>query len=347
MKFLDQAKIFIKAGNGGSGSASFRREKFIEFGGPDGGDGGNGGSIIFKGTKSLNTLIDYKYKNQFKAKKGEHGKGRNKTGASGKDIVIKVPIGTQIFNQENNELITDITEDSQEITLAKGGKGGFGNTHFKSSTNKAPRKSTAGESGEEMWIWLELKLIADVGVIGLPNAGKSSFVSTISKSKTKIADYPFTTLAPQLGSVFLKDEYQSFIAADIPGLIKDAHKGTGLGHQFLRHIERCKILVHLVDGTVELIDEAYKEGSNRPLTRITPYINTIPVESETKSPGDQNIERRIRSLIRWNAAAMVVKANKKNPELGGHIGTFASAAPLYDVGMNHFWRAKNLSLIHI
>ena len=262
MKFIDQTKIFIKSGDGGNGCVSFRREKYIEFGGPDGGDGGNGGSIIFKGTKSLNTLIDYKYKNQFKAKKGEHGKGRNKTGASGKDIIIKVPIGTQIFNQENNELITDITEDSQEITLAKGGKGGFGNTHFKSSTNKAPRKSTAGESGEEMWIWLELKLIADVGVIGLPNAGKSSFVSTISKSKTKIADYPFTTLAPQLGSVFLKDEYQSFIAADIPGLIKDAHKGTGLGHQFLRHIERCKILVHLVDGTVELIDEAYKTIRN-------------------------------------------------------------------------------------
>ena len=262
MKFIDQTKIFIKSGDGGNGCVSFRREKYIEFGGPDGGDGGNGGSIIFKGTKSLNTLIDYKYKNQFKAKKGEHGKGRNKTGASGKNIVIKVPIGTQIFNQENNELITDITEDSQEITLAKGGKGGFGNTHFKSSTNKAPRKSTAGESGEEMWIWLELKLIADVGVIGLPNAGKSSFVSTISKSKTKIADYPFTTLAPQLGSVFLKDEYQSFIAADIPGLIKDAHKGTGLGHQFLRHIERCKILVHLVDGTVELIDEAYKTIRN-------------------------------------------------------------------------------------
>ena len=262
MKFIDQTKIFIKSGDGGNGCVSFRREKYIEFGGPDGGDGGNGGSIIFKGTKSLNTLIDYKYKNQFKAKKGEHGKGRNKTGASRKDIVIKVPIGTQIFNQENNELITDITEDSQEITLAKGGKGGFGNTHFKSSTNKAPRKSTAGESGEEMWIWLELKLIADVGVIGLPNAGKSSFVSTISKSKTKIADYPFTTLAPQLGSVYLKDEYQSFVAADIPGLIKDAHKGTGLGHQFLRHIERCKILVHLVDGTVELIDEAYKTIRN-------------------------------------------------------------------------------------
>ena len=262
MKFIDQTKIFIKSGDGGNGCVSFRREKYIEFGGPDGGDGGNGGSIIFKGTKSLNTLIDYKYKNQFKAKKGEHGKGRNKTGASGKNIVIKVPIGTQIFNQKNNELITDITEDSQEITLAKGGKGGFGNTHFKSSTNKAPRKSTAGESGEEMWIWLELKLIADVGVIGLPNAGKSSFVSTISKSKTKIADYPITTLVPQLGSVFLKDEYQSFIAADIPGLIKDAHKGTGLGHQFLRHIERCKILVHLVDGTVELIDEAYKTIRN-------------------------------------------------------------------------------------
>ena len=245
MKFLDQAKIYIKAGNGGSGSASFRREKFIEFGGPDGGDGGNGGSVILESDRNLNTLIDYRYAQHFKAQHGKPGSKKNKTGASGKDLILKVPIGTQIYEEDNNTLIYDLEKNKEKFIVATGGKGGLGNVRFKSSTNRAPRKKTDGKDGEEFWIWLQLKVIADVGIIGMPNAGKSSFLSKCTRAKPKIANYPFTTINPNLGVLSLDDK--EIILADIPGLIEGSHKGVGLGDKFLRHIERCNTLIHLID----------------------------------------------------------------------------------------------------
>ena len=245
MKFLDQAKIYIKAGDGGAGSASFRREKYIEFGGPDGGDGGNGGSIILESEENLNTLIDFRYRQHFKAETGKSGSKKNKTGASGKDLILKVPIGTQIYEEDNNTLIYDLTKNKERFVVATGGKGGLGNTRFKSSTNRTPRKKTDGKKGEEFWIWLQLKVIADVGIIGLPNAGKSSFLSKCTKAKPKIANYPFTTINPNLG--VLNINHKEIVLADIPGLIEGSHKGIGLGDKFLRHIERCKTLIHLID----------------------------------------------------------------------------------------------------
>ena len=245
MKFLDQAKICIKAGNGGSGSASFRREKYIEYGGPDGGDGGSGGSVILESERNLNTLIDFRYRQHFKAENGKPGSKKNKTGASGKDLILKVPIGTQVYEEDNNTLIYDLTKSKEKFVVATGGEGGLGNTRFKSSTNRAPRKKTDGKKGEEFWIWLQLKVIADVGIIGLPNAGKSSFLSKCTRAKPKIADYPFTTINPNLG--VLNINHKEIILADIPGLIEGSHKGVGLGDKFLRHIERCKTLVHLID----------------------------------------------------------------------------------------------------
>jgi len=255
MKFLDQTKIYLKAGDGGSGSASFRREKFIEFGGPDGGDGGHGGSIVFVADKNLNTLIDFRYQQHFKAEKGQDGKGKKKTGKSGKDLILKVPFGTQIFEEDNNTLIEDLTRSEQKIIVAKGGKGGLGNVRFKSSINRAPRKKTDGSEGESFWIWLQLKVIADIGIIGMPNAGKSSLLSVLTKAKPKIANYPFTTLNPNLGVTNYSDKEVTL--ADIPGLIEGAHEGTGLGDKFLRHIERCKSLIHLIDITDEDILENY------------------------------------------------------------------------------------------
>mgnify|MGYP001429547550 FL=1 len=245
MKFLDQAKIYIKAGDGGAGSASFRREKYIEFGGPDGGDGGNGGSIILESEENLNTLIDFRYRQHFKAETGKSGSKKNKTGASGKDLILKVPVGTQIYEEDNNTLIYDLTKNKERFVVATGGKGGLGNTRFKSSTNRTPRKKTSGKKGEEFWIWLQLKVIADVGIIGLPNAGKSSFLSKCTKAKPKIANYPFTTINPNLG--VLNINHKEIVLADIPGLIEGSHKGIGLGDRFLRHIERCKTLIHLID----------------------------------------------------------------------------------------------------
>ena len=245
MKFLDQAKIYIKAGDGGAGSASFRREKYIEFGGPDGGDGGNGGSIILESEGNLNTLIDFRYRQHFKAETGKSGSKKNKTGAGGKDLILKVPVGTQIYEEDNNTLIYDLTKNKERFVIATGGKGGLGNTRFKSSTNRAPRKKTGGKKGEEFWIWLQLKVIADVGIIGLPNAGKSSFLSKCTKAKPKIANYPFTTINPNLG--VLNINHKEIVLADIPGLIEGSHKGIGLGDRFLRHIERCKTLIHLID----------------------------------------------------------------------------------------------------
>ena len=257
MKFLDQVKIYIKAGNGGSGSPSFRREKFIEFGGPDGGDGGKGGSIILISERNLNTLIDYRYQQHFKAKRGEDGKGKNQTGRSGEDLYLKVPVGTQVFEEDNKTLIYDFKTENDKYVAAIGGKGGFGNTRFKSSTNRAPRKFTKGKMGEDFWIYLQLKTIADIGIIGLPNAGKSSLLASITSAKPKIANYKFTTINPNLGVAKYDDKEVTI--ADIPGLIENAHCGVGLGIKFLKHIERCKTLLHLIDINELDLEKSYKQ----------------------------------------------------------------------------------------
>ena len=257
MKFLDQVKIFVKAGEGGSGSPSFRREKFIEFGGPDGGDGGKGGSIILRAERNLNTLIDYRYKQHFKAERGKDGSGKNKTGRNGETLYLKVPIGTQVFEEDNKTLIYDFKKENEEFVVAIGGKRGFGNTRFKSSTNRAPKKFTKGAIGEEFWIWLQLKTIADIGIIGLPNAGKSSLLASLTSANPKIANYKFTTLNPNLGVAFYDDK--EITIADIPGLIEGAHAGTGLGIKFLKHIERCKTLLHLIDINEDDLVYSYKQ----------------------------------------------------------------------------------------
>ena len=255
MKFLDQAKIYVNAGNGGSGSASFRREKFVEFGGPDGGDGGEGGSVILLADENLNTLVDFRFQQHFKAERGKNGMGNKKSGKSGKDLILRVPIGTQVFEEDNNTLIEDLKKVGQKIILAKGGKKGLGNVRYKTSTNRAPRKKTDGGLGEKFWIFLQLKVIADIGIIGMPNAGKSSLLSVLTKAKPKIANYPFTTINPNLGVASYDDK--EITIADIPGLIEGAHEGIGLGDKFLRHIERCKNLVHLIDITENNILENY------------------------------------------------------------------------------------------
>ena len=260
MKFLDQVKIYVKAGDGGNGSPSFRREKFIEYGGPDGGDGGKGGSVILKSELNLNTLIDYRYQQHHKAERGENGMGQNRTGKSGDDLILKVPLGTQVFEEDNKTLIYDFTKPEERFVAATGGNGGLGNTRFKSSTNRAPRKFTKGSSGEEFTIWLQLKTIADIGIIGLPNAGKSSLLASITNANPKIANYQFTTLNPNLGVVSYDDK--EITLADIPGLIEGAHEGTGLGIQFLKHIERCKTLLHLIDITNNDLLESYNQVKN-------------------------------------------------------------------------------------
>ena len=260
MKFLDQVKIYIKAGNGGDGSPSFRREKFIEFGGPDGGDGGKGGSIILKSEQNLNTLIDFRYQQHHKAQRGENGSGQNRSGKSGKDLILKVPLGTQIFEEDNKTLLYDFTKIGEEFIAASGGKGGLGNTRFKSSTNRAPKKFTKGAIGEEFTIWLQLKTIADIGIIGLPNAGKSSLLAAITNATPKIANYEFTTLNPNLGVVSYDNK--EITIADIPGLIEGAHEGTGLGTKFLKHIERCKSILHLIDITNENLNKSYNQVKN-------------------------------------------------------------------------------------
>ena len=250
MKFLDQVKVFVRSGHGGAGCVSFRREAYVEYGGPDGGDGGKGGDVWVEAAENLNTLIDYRYKQHFKADRGTHGMGRNRTGGDGEDAVLIVPVGTQIFDEDKDELLADLTEPGQRVLLARGGRGGKGNAHFKTSTNQAPRKSQPGEEGEERWIWMRLKLIADAGLVGLPNAGKSTFLAASSRANPKIAAYPFTTLHPNLGVVDLGDGSR-FVLADIPGLIEGAHEGAGIGDRFLGHVERCATLVHLVDATAE------------------------------------------------------------------------------------------------
>ena len=274
MKFLDQVKIYIKAGDGGDGSPSFRREKFIEFGGPDGGDGGKGGSVILKAEQNLNTLIDFRYQQHHKAKRGENGAGQNRTGKSGEDLILKVPLGTQVFEEDNKTLIYDFTKISEEFIAAAGGKGGLGNTRFKSSTNRAPRKFTKGTQGEEFTIWLQLKTIADIGIIGLPNAGKSSLLASVTNANPKIANYQFTTLNPNLGVASYDNK--EITIADIPGLVEGAHKGTGLGIQFLKHIERCKSLLHLIDITSEDLKKSYQQVKNE----LKKYSNKLTKKKE-------------------------------------------------------------------
>lgn len=268
MKFLDQAKIFVKSGDGGAGCVSFHREKFIEFGGPDGGNGGRGGDIIVEAVPNLNTLIDYRYQQHFKARRGHHGMGKNRTGADSEAIVLRVPIGTQILDEDRETVLHDLVKPGR-VLLARGGDGGLGNAHFKSSTNQAPRHSTPGWPGEEKWVWLRLKLIADAGLIGLPNAGKSTLLAAVTRAKPKIADYPFTTLVPQLGVVRI--DQREFVLADIPGLIEGAHEGAGLGDRFLGHVERCGVLIHLVDATQDEVVEAYRTIRNE-LAAYSPIL---------------------------------------------------------------------------
>lgn len=256
MKFLDETKIFIKSGDGGSGCVSFRREKNVPYGGPDGGDGGRGGDVVLEGSDQLNTLIDFRYKQHLKAERGRDGMGKNRTGPKGDSIIVKVPVGTQVFDEDKETLLFDITEAGERMVIAEGGDGGYGNTRFKSSTNQAPRRADEGYPGSERWLWLRLKLIADAGLVGLPNAGKSTLLAAVSRAHPKIGDYPFTTLHPNLGVVYVRGS--EFVLADIPGLIEGASEGAGLGTRFLGHVERCRVLVHLVDGTAEDAGEAYK-----------------------------------------------------------------------------------------
>ncbi|SKA20375.1 GTPase ObgE [Consotaella salsifontis] len=255
MKFLDQAKVYVRSGDGGAGSLSFRREKFIEFGGPDGGDGGRGGDVVIEAVAGLNTLIDYRYQQHFKAKTGGHGMGRNRSGARGADVILKVPAGTQVFDEDNETLICDLTEVGQRFVVAAGGNGGFGNAHFKTSTNQAPRRANPGLEGKELTLWLRLKLIADAGLVGLPNAGKSTFLAAVTAARPKIADYPFTTLHPNLGVASI--DGAEFVIADIPGLIEGAHEGVGIGDRFLGHVERTRVLLHLVSAVEEDVAGAY------------------------------------------------------------------------------------------
>jgi GTP-binding protein len=304
MKFLDEAKIYIQSGAGGNGCVSFRREKFIEFGGPNGGDGGRGGDVIARAVEGLNTLIDYRYQQHHKAQRGGNGMGKDRHGANGKDIVLKVPVGTQIYEEDGETLLADLEHAGDEVTLASGGNGGFGNAHFKSSTNRAPRHANPGQPGEEHTIRLRMKLIADAGLVGLPNAGKSTFLASVSAAKPKIADYPFTTLHPQLGVVGV--DGREFVLADIPGLIEGAHEGAGLGDRFLGHVERCRVLLHLVDGTSEDAGEAYRtvrgelEAYGEGLTD-KPEIVAL---SKADSMSEEQIEAQTKALK---------KASKKTP----------------------------------
>ncbi len=273
MKFLDEAKIYIKAGDGGNGACSFRHEKFLEFGGPDGGNGGNGGDIVFKAVENLNTLIDFRYQQHFKAERGKNGAGRNCTGASGEDLIIKVPVGTQIMDETGAVVLADMIHDGDVFVAAKGGKGGRGNDSYKSSTNQAPEQADPGTPGEELWVWLKLKIIADVGLVGLPNAGKSTFLSVISRAKPKIADYPFTTIHPNLGMAKVDDNMM--LVADIPGLIEGASDGVGLGTKFLKHVERCKVLIHLIDATDQDVVTPYKT-IRKELKKYSPLLAKKP-----------------------------------------------------------------------
>ncbi len=303
MKFLDQAKIHVKSGDGGAGAVSFRREKFIEFGGPDGGDGGRGGDVVLEAVPNLNTLIDYRYQQHFRAGRGHHGMGKQRSGAAGKTLVLKIPVGTQVLDEDRETLLFDLTQPGQRVLLARGGDGGFGNAHFKSATNRAPRQYGPGFPGEERWVWLRLKLIADAGLIGLPNAGKSTLLAAVSRARPKIADYPFTTLTPQLGVV--RRGALEFVLADIPGLIEGAHEGAGLGDRFLGHVERCSVLIHLVDGTAEKPGEAYRT-IRAELAAYSPALAGKPelvCLNKVDALDPAAVERKARALSRAMKAA--------------------------------------------
>jgi GTP-binding protein len=298
MKFLDEAKIYIQSGAGGNGCVSFRREKFIEFGGPNGGDGGHGGDVIAEAVAGLNTLIDYRYQQHFKAKRGGNGMGKDRHGANGADVVLKVPVGTQIYDEDGETLLADLEKVGERVVLARGGNGGFGNAHFKTATNRAPRHANPGQPGEERTIRLRLKLIADAGLVGLPNAGKSTFLAAVSAAKPKIADYPFTTLHPQLGVVGI--DGREFVLADIPGLIEGAHEGAGLGHRFLGHVERCRVLLHLVDGTAEDPAAAYKtvRGELEAYGDVLVGKPEIVALSKADALSPEEIEAKVKKLKR-------------------------------------------------
>ena len=312
MQFLDQAKIYLQSGKGGNGCVSFRREKYVEFGGPDGGAGGKGGDIIFEGCSSLNTLIDFRYKQHFKAKKGTDGSGKNCNGAKGQDIIIKVPVGTQIISDTDKEsILLDITKEGEKKLFLQGGNGGFGNTHFKNSKEQAPRRSNPGLEGEEIWVWLRLKILADVGLLGLPNAGKSSLLSAITNAKPKIGNYPYTTLTPQLG--ILRNYNQEIVLADIPGLINDAHKGVGIGTRFLGHIERCKVLLHLIDAKSKDPLQNYKDI----IKEITKYGKGLEKKSQILiiSKADLVSEKKLQVIIKkieeYSKSSVLVSSSVK------------------------------------
>ena len=313
MKFLDEAKVYIRSGDGGNGCVAFRREKFIEFGGPSGGNGGRGGDVVVEAVDGLNTLIDYRYAQHFKARAGTAGMGKDRHGANAEDIVLKVPVGTQIFDDDKETLLADLTEVGQRAVLAQGGNGGFGNAHFKSATNRAPRNANPGQPGEEHWIWLRLKLIADAGLVGLPNAGKSTFLAAVSAAKPKIADYPFTTLNPQLGVV--NSDGREFVLADIPGLIEGAHEGSGLGDRFLGHIERCRVLLHLVDGTGEHAGKDYKTVR----AELEAYGGDLADKHEIVALS--KIDAMTPELIKEQAARLKRAAKKTPLLLSAHSGS--------------------------
>jgi GTP-binding protein len=305
MKFLDQAKVFVRSGDGGAGAVSFLREKFVEFGGPNGGNGGRGGDVIIECVDGLNTLIDYRYQQHFKASTGTHGMGKDRHGGKGKDAILKVPVGTQVFEEDNETLIADFTEVGQTVTLLSGGNGGFGNAHFKTSSNQAPRHANPGQEGTEKWIWLRLKLIADAGLVGLPNAGKSTFLAAVSAAKPKIADYPFTTLHPNLGVVKVGE--RDFVLADIPGLIEGAHEGAGIGDRFLGHVERTGVLIHLVDGTQDDVKSAYKiiRGELAAYDDVLAEKPEIVVLNKIDALSDDDIKDKVKVLKRVSKAEVM------------------------------------------
>ena len=305
MKFLDQAKIYLEAGDGGNGCMSFRREKYIEFGGPNGGDGGNGGNIIFKAVRNLNTLIDFRYQQHFRAEKGRPGEGSERTGRSGKDLIIKVPVGTEILAEDKKTVIADMVIDGEEVLVAKGGRGGWGNVHFKSSTNQAPERADPGKPGEQMAVWLRLKLIADIGLVGFPNAGKSTLLSVLTAARPKIANYPFTTLHPNLGVFYVFDK--EYVIADLPGLIEGASEGVGLGDRFLGHAERCKVILHLIDGTQEDVVGAYK-AIEKELKNYGKILETKPeivVLNKIDSLTEEEIQEKVKVLKKASKKTVV------------------------------------------
>ena len=315
MKFLDQAKIYLKSGDGGNGCCAFRREKYIEFGGPNGGNGGRGGDVIFEAVPNLNTLIDFRYQQHFKAERGHNGEGKDRFGRKGENLIIKVPVGTEIVADDGETVIKDMSTPYERFTIAKGGDGGYGNAMFKTSTNQAPRRADPGQPGEEMWVWLKLKMIADVGLVGFPNAGKSTFLSAVTSAKPKIADYPFTTLHPNLGIAKISDD--EMLIADIPGLIEGAHDGVGLGDHFLRHVERCAVLMHLIDGTEEDVAARYK-AIRKELKLYSPKLagkKEIVVLNKIDALTESEIEEKAKALL---------KACRKKPLLMSavaHTGT--------------------------